>query len=193
MQCLPGPCPRCGAICSSAFAFSAHQGDRIGSPCLSAEQMRARGMVKRKGQWFVSLYEADHCPLRRRCIPLPGDTIDFWHYRLERNPLGGEEERDGPDEQRFFSWHVVHATVTEVTYYGAKVSLQADHPSFGPGWRWCGPFEGFDLVRPRETPLRRGQIYEAWVRLGQLGVKAAEDDLVFTDAERCVPCANSPL
>jgi hypothetical protein len=185
MQCLPGPCQRCGAVIRSALAFSAHQGGLIGSPCLSAGQMRARGMVKKKGQWFVNLYEADHSPVRRSCIPLPGDTIDFWHYRLKRDPLRIEGERDGTDEhfsqQYTFTWHVVHATVIEVFYCGAMVTIEANHPSFGPGWMWYGPFEGFDLVRPGETPERRGKIYEAWERLGQLGVRVREDDLVFTD------------
>jgi len=191
MQCLPGPCKRCGAELFSAYAFAAHQGDLIGSPCLSAEQMRARGMVRKKGQRFVSRYEADHSPLRRRCIPLPGDTVDFWHYRLERNPLWREEEWDGTDEHLSekwsFSWHVVHATVVQVSYYGAIVTVEADHPSFGPGWRWYGPFEGFDLVRPGETPERRRQIYEAWLYLRRLGIEVREDDLVLTDPVRESP------
>jgi hypothetical protein len=191
MQCLPGPCKWCGAVLFSAYAFSAHQGDLIGSPCLSAERMRVMGMVRKKGQWFVSRYEADHSPLRRRCIPLPGDTVDFWHSRLERNPLWREEEWDGTDEHLAekwtFAWRVVHATVVEVSYYGAMVTVEADHPAFGPGWRWYGPFEGFDLVRPGETPERRRQTYEAWLYLRRLGIEVREDDLVFTDPVRKSP------
>lgn len=191
MQCLPGPCRMCGAVFFSAYAFSSHQGHLIGSPCLSAEQMRTMGMVKKKGQWFISLYEYDHAPLRRRCFPLPGDTIDFWHCRPVKNPLWVQEQWDGTDEglsQKFtLSWHIVHATVTEVAYSGAMVTVEADHPSFGPGWRWYGPFEGFDLVRPGETPERRRQIYEAWLFLRRLGIEVRENDLVFTDPLRESP------
>jgi hypothetical protein len=185
MQCLPGPCQRCGAVLHSAYAFSAHQRDLIGSPCLSAAQMQAAGMVYRAGQWFVSDHEAGRSPSPRRCIPLPGDTIDFWHSRLVKNPLWIEEQWDGSDEglwQKFtLSWHVVHATVVQVSYCGAMVTIEADHPSFGPGWRSYGPFEGFDLVRPGETPERRGQIYEAWLCLRRSGIEVREEDLVFTD------------
>jgi hypothetical protein len=194
MQCLPGSCQRCGAVFFSAYAFSAHQGDLIGSPCLSPERMRAMGMVRKRGLWYVSRYEADHFPLRRRCIPLPGDTIDFWHYRLERNPLWREEEWAGTEgrlaEKWTFSWHIVHATVVEVSYYGAMVTFEADHPSFGPGWRRYGPFEGLDLVRPGETPERRRQIYEGWLYLRRLGLDVREDDLVFTDPERESPTSD---
>lgn len=185
MQYLPGPCSRCGAVFFSQYAFSEHQGGILGSPCLSSEQMRARGMVRKKGQWFVSLYEADHSPVKRTCIPLPGDTLDFWHYRLERSPLWREEEWDGTDEhlaqKSVFSWHIVHAVVVEVSYYGAMVRVEANHPSFGPGWSWYGSWENLDLVGPGETPERRKQIYEAWVYLRRLGIEVQEDDLVFTD------------
>jgi hypothetical protein len=185
MQCLPGACVACGAMVATRYAFSAHQCDIIGSRCLSAEQMQASGMVRKRGRWFVSLWEADHSSAPSVCIPLPGDTIDFWHARMERNPGWRKEEWDGTDEylaqSSYWSWHVVHATIVEVSYYGAMVTLEADHPSFGPGWRWYGPFHGRDLVRPGETPERRRQIYEAWVYLRRLGLEVREEDLVFTD------------
>ena len=185
MQCLPGPCQRCGAVLHSVYGYTDHQSGLIGWPCLSADQMLARGMVCRDGVWFCSAYEAEHPSTARRCIPLPGDTLDFWHYRLTRNAEWVEEEWDGTEEhleQKFtFTWHVVHATITQVAYNGAMVTVEADHPTFGPGWRYYGPFEGFDLVQPGETPERRAQVYEAWLLLRRLGPQVREEDLVFTD------------
>jgi len=169
-----------------------HQGGLIGQSCLSANQLLTRGMVSRGSVWFFNAYEAEHPSTSRTCIPLPGDTLDFWHPRLTRNPAWVEEEWDGTDEhleQKFFyTWYVVHATITEVTYSGAMVTVEADHPIFGPGWRYYGVFESFALVRPNETPERRRQIYEAWLCLKRLGKEVPEHDLVFTDAERvCQP------